>query len=203
MQTAEPKVDLRFLSATWCHEVVAPYEDRFDWTFEKAYEITHDVSADAIVTLVALAMTAPDEQTEANFAAGPLEDYVNLVVENKLADEAAYIINNPFLKNALPGVWGEIEAFKELAKKGDFKKVHINMPNPDSGLKVFSAKTLMGFWCHTCVSSLVTEYQKYYDEVLKKLLNKKLRDDAIHDLMLSAPDERAITYLKENVLVLQ
>jgi len=95
-------VELNLISAYWCHEVASSNEDMFSWAYEEIQALTHEISEVSLQTLVALATTAPTDYLMANLAAGPLEDYINLVVEEERVDQADFIINNPYLKSALP-----------------------------------------------------------------------------------------------------
>ncbi len=202
MKEHPKEVDLKFISAYWCNRVTPEYEDRFLWSWEQADEAVDEINDYSRTILVALAKTAPDEYTQAYFAAGPLEDYINLIVREKQANEAAFIEGNPYLKNLLPFVWGDAEKLGPLSKYKS-ATVQFQEPCPEKNLKVVEVKELMGFWCRTCVSSIVTDYDVYYERVLKKLLNKKTREAATQDLLISAPDERAAEYLEENVFMAQ
>lgn len=193
--------NLRLIVAYWCNHVAPDYEDRFFWAYEQVDDIVHEVGEPARALLVALAQTAPDDHNAAYLAAGPLEDYINVVVAHKLADEAACILHQKHLKPLLPYVWGNIEKLEPLAAKSSARTT-FNEPDLTKYTRVIDAKTLMGFWCHTCVSSIVEDYKDYYQQVLAKLFDTKTRPDAMHDLLLSAPDEKAAQYLHDAIFVL-
>ena len=121
-------IDLRLISAYWCNHVAADYEDRFVWSWDKVeFEEIEHVGERARSILVALAKSAPNERGDAYFAAGPLENYINLIVQEKDANEAAFIIGNIHLKKLLPLAWGDIQELEPLARHKD-STVHFQEP---------------------------------------------------------------------------
>lgn len=195
-------IDLKFISAYWCKSVSLRYVESFTWAWEKAEETVMEIGEDARSLLVSLAKSAPDEQAASYFAAGPLENYANLVVGEGNADEAAFIAGNRYLWRLLPLVWGKAEEIGPLAKLSR-QPVHFQEPYPEKELKAAGITELMGFWCRVCGSSSSTEYEGPYNQMLKKLLNGKNREDAVHDITISAPEEALLEYVKDNIFVLK
>ncbi len=195
-------INLKLVTAYWCNRVSPDYEDRFEWSSEEIDEDVEDIGARARMVLVALAKSAPDDYNAAYFAAGPLENYINLVVEKADANEAAFIVNNPHLKKLLKFVWGDIKKLKPLARQKDADIVFQD-PSIGSELRTLDLNDVVGFWCHMCVPSMVENYDRQYERVIEKLLNKQTRERTMHDLLISAPDDRAIAYLKDNIFVLR
>ena len=197
------EIDLKLLSAYWCNHVAADYEERFFWAWEKvSVEITNRISNQARLILIALAKSAPNEHGEAYLAAGPLEDYINLIVKKRLAGEAAFIVNNSDLYKLLVYVWGDVIQLEPLARSyGKAKKKKAITPRTD--LQSLDLKEVTGFWCHMAASKIVTDYDEYYARVENKLLDKKSREQTMHDLLLSAPDKEAEAYLYSKIFILQ
>jgi hypothetical protein len=116
IKTHEP--NLKLISTYWCNYVATASESsqdqRFFWAWAKVDELVHEISDSALNTLVQLAQSAPDEEAEAYFAAGPLEDYINLIVSKQDKVAAKQLNDNPELQKLLSLVWGEITEFRQL-----------------------------------------------------------------------------------------
>jgi len=179
----------------------AGYKERFFWSWEKVEESVSHIGVNARVLMVALAQAAPDEQSAFAIAAGPLENYINLIVKKRATDEAAFIVGNEYLKPLLSGVWGDIQKLEPLAKLSARANLSDDL-RVETGLQILTLKEVAAFWCQMCVSSIVTNYQETYEQVMEKLFNKNTREQAKHDLLLSAPDEEAKKYLESNIFVL-
>jgi hypothetical protein len=193
----QSQTDLKLLSNYWCKSVAPDYEDRFFWAYEKVdVDSVEAIGETARAMLQALALSAPDEYTAGLLAAGPLENYINLIVKNRAADEAAYIVDNRLLNHYLPLVWGKVDELMPLARKGQVKST---TPVIVTALKMLDLREVMGFWCKVCVTSRVHDYDGYYSNVLNKLHNKNTRENAMQDLLLSTPDKGLEEYLTENI----
>src|SRR4029079_5791148 len=101
------QVSLSLISAYWCNSICPQYEDRFRWASIEVDEIVKRIGPDARRILAALAETVPDKHNAAFFAAGPLENYINLIIEEANANEASYIRKDPRLRSLLKYVWGD------------------------------------------------------------------------------------------------
>lgn len=177
------------------------YHDRFYWSWERINRAGSTIDQHTRSLLIALAQAAPDEFTGACLAAGLLEDYINLVVKQKSANEAAFIVGNRYLKPLLPDVWGDIQKLEPLAKlsKGTSRKDDLIL---EINLRTLSLKEVTGFWCHTCASAEKPYYHGIYQQVLGKLLGKITGEGVQRDLLRSAPDKEAEAYLKSIILTL-
>jgi ribonuclease D len=192
--------NLKSMSAYWCNSVVGDYENRFFWSRELVDDHMQSVSKEARLILETLAHSAPSEYAASYFAAGPLEDYVNLIARQKDEDEASYILSNESLNNLLQFVWGDVGQLRSLAKKTRLVSSHSS--TLESTLTTLTSKEVAGFWCKICASPEVTEYDKHYQKAINALLNKQSREQTMQDLLISAPDKKAELYLETNIFVL-
>ena len=198
----DKEVDLKFVSAYWCNCVSAEYETRFGWAWEFADEATYEINDRARTVLLVLAKAIPDDYAAASFAAGPLENYVNLIVREKDAGEADFVVSSVYLRNLLPLVRGSVDDLWSLAKTSRMT-VEFSMPDLEKELWILEIRQLMGFWCRICSTSAMEQYDASYNQVLQKLLNKKTREGTVHDITASAPDEKLLEYVKDNIFVLE
>lgn len=190
---------LKLITAYWCNGATGNREQRFFWAYEKVDEIVHEVGPQARSLLLLLSRSAPGEYATSLFAAGPLEDYVNVVLDNKLADEAAFIVNDDILNQMLSEVWSDIDSLRSLAAHSSSRSSAAPI---DLGLRFLDPKEAAGFWCQTCTSSAVDEYKEAYDRVIAKLLDSKTREKVTQDLLLTAPDKQAEELLHSNIFAL-
>jgi hypothetical protein len=192
-------IDLKLLTAYWCNEATSTKEEEYMWTFEKIREEYENKINDTTRRhLIAFAMSAPAKQNEVYFAAGPLENYINAIVAAKDKDEAYFVTHDPYLKKLLPYVWGDVAKLEPLAKQTT-RYTKYSEPVIDFGSQALTAKELAGFWCHACSPVVVEEYEIYYQTVLTKLKDPKLRDKVKVDLLASLPHADMKTYLENNI----
>lgn len=196
------KNNLKLLSAYWSNYVSPEHEDRFRWAWEEVEEAMYEIHNTARKLLVALTKSAPDDRASAYFAAGPLETYINMVVQENNISEAVFIATNNDLRPLLPQVWGEREKLEAMTKEVP-TGVKYESLDVAIDLKTLSLKDLMGFWCRVCGSASSNEYEAQYNAVLQKLLSEKEREGTISDITVSAPDDKLLTYVKDNIFVLQ
>jgi hypothetical protein len=192
-------INLKLLTAYWCNEVTSSKEEKYMWASKKMWEEYENKINDTTRRhLIAFAMSAPAQQNEAYFAAGPLENYINAIVAAKNKDEAYFVTHDPYLKKLLPYVWGDVAKLEALAKQTT-RYTKYSEPVMDFGLQALTAKELAGFWCHACSPAAVEEYEIYYQTVLTKLKDPELRDKVKVDLLASLPHEDMKTYLENNI----
>jgi hypothetical protein len=108
---------LKTVCGYWCNYAVRvsdPQDEHYFWAWQEVDEAVHEISTETFDLLCALAYAAPDAQAEAYLAAGPLEDYINTIVDRKDQEEARKVVTTPELNRLLADVWGEISEFKKL-----------------------------------------------------------------------------------------
>ena len=193
--------DLKLISAYWCSSVCAQYEERFDWARDEIEERVSKIGESARSILEALALTAPDMRTLAYFAAGPLENYINHIVSKKHVDEAAKVKQCPGLQEALKMVWGDVEKL-DLLSNGITNKADKLDSIQFEGLENLEPKVAMGFWCRVTGSKVSEDYDAYYHIVTTNLTMVSTRKSTVHDLITTAPDHQAITFLDQDIFIL-
>lgn len=205
MNSREPlskkhKIDLKLITSYWCNDVSPEWEDRFSWAFEKVDIDGVNKIGDAARTLLqTLALSYIDERTGSSIAAGPLENYINLIIKKQDANEAAYIVTHPILSRLLPYVWGEVDKLMPLAQRG---KATSPIPEIDTGIQTLNLREVTCFWCKLASSKNTDLYDQHFEIVMEKLRNKATRKKVTDDLLLSAPDKKAEQYLLNEVISL-
>jgi hypothetical protein len=105
----------------------------------------HPASISIVKTLEAIARgTSHDDEDLETFAAGPLEDLVRKVVENKNSEAAGAILNSPELSPLLKHVW-PIGSYEELQVVARSKGTPSTANKPEISL---SRKAIADFWEH-------------------------------------------------------
>lgn len=191
---------LKTIVAYWCHYVGPLYIDRFAWAWDQVeLDKVNTVGKDTHDILLLLASTALNERSQSYFAAGALETYINLIIQQKDHEEAAFILESKELKPCLQYTWADTDELKIIAKVG----TPIETTDFELPLRVLTLKEVVGFWSHIAVSKVVDDYEMYYSSILGKLLSDKTRDPVMEDLLNSSPDEGMSDYLKENIFVIR
>jgi len=193
--TDQKPTQLQTISAYWCHYNSGELEDRYDWVLDALSEQIQALSDDAYFLIVSLAKSAPSERCESFVAAGPLEDYVNEIVTKRRAGLAKRIIETRGLRELLPQAWGQSSKLEDLASGAADNATP--PAQPDSPLKMFDIKEIMGFWSSACVPSFVEDYQGDFNAVIDKLSSSSpdKREAMEDELKASAPDDKAKEYL--------
>lgn len=211
-------VDLKFISAYWCHKASNDKEHNFlaPWyKFRKIMSGNESSMYEQMGIIVALLESAPSHELKTKLVEEIFDTYFIRVLNKRDSARARHIVKNvdvnelvKFVDNRAVAELLDIDSYEVIANKLIELAAEYNgdeLPGVKNSIQLgtLPLKLISKFWISTCFGDDELTYKAFHDELIHVLDSHGKPINVIHDLYRSMPSKRsqnALDQLIENFI---